>query len=287
MIAMDKGALPKEITQENVTAHIGESVFWYCHQCEEWHTTEIAPGGVITCPRCDQHPKWKKGTVFVSLSDRLRIVKDLCSDGSSLQQEVEDAEQRYADYIDATWRGMSKRERETGRRSFQRVWKTLDELTDYIVAAKDMPEDDIPHAFSEDGLKQLDFDPARVIEDNNGDGDNELSKQKSYKCVNYLSDMKLRREDYDPDTSDFEIIEVIAINKGLMQPSPSAEERFFQQEMFNSITDPVERSIALDFARGLVWKKTDIGRNYGLTASEVRTKIKHIRTSLARSGYLT
>lgn len=272
MTDADKVALPKRITQGDVSNLVGESAHWFCPVCHKWRTSHITAEG-IACSVCGGAPDWEKRPPTLAYRSRCRLVQELCAEGSDWRKWYDEAEQRYADYIDDVHAGRLPRSaKESGRRYFQGVWQEADKLADFLLMAQDAPATNAPQAYSEQGLQRHYYDPRR-----------------KHNVVS-LSDLNLRPE-YDDSGiryTDEEVAELISL-RGSHMPGRSRKgvsierydqlcDRYFQHEFLNCITDPLERSVAEDLSMGAT--KRDVERKYRLSEQQVRTIVKHIGKSL-------
>lgn len=155
--------LPREISQDSAKNLVGESATWYCQVCENRHTAEIQPEGVIACPVCGSHPAWnKKGCKpTVGFLSRYQKVMNLCAEGSPLKKWHDETIEQYGDFIEDTYRGMPLQTQRTGWRHFGSAWAEVDKLGDYLLTAKDLPQLDIPRTYTKDGLARRYYDPRR------------------------------------------------------------------------------------------------------------------------------
>ena len=272
MIAMDKEALPKRITRDNVSALAGEHAHWFCPVCRKWRMSPITAEG-IACPVCSGGPDWERRPPTLAYKSRFRRVQELCAEGSDWRNSYDEAERNYADYIDDAYAGYLPRSaRESGWRHFQSVWREANKLADYLLTAPDAPVMDVPHAYSESGLQRRYYDGRR-----------------EHNTVS-LSDLKLQPQ-YDDDGAQYtdqEVAELISLRASHMSERPrkgvSVErydqlcDRYFQHEFLGCIADPLERNIAEDLSMGA--SKRDVERKYRLSEQQVRTIVKHIGKSI-------
>lgn len=256
MITLDKRALPKEITQHDAIGMAGEYSYWFCDTCKKWRTTKIKPDGVISCPKCGSGPDWKKHKPTLAYASRHKRVADLCAPGAEFRKKYEDAERRYADYIDLTYAGMPAAARNAGWRYFQGVWREADELADYILVAQDAPKMDTPYAYTANGLRRRYYDPRRST---------------SIISLSNLTDNDGVRFTYDS-------AEAASYAAGYRRQF--SDEQIGVIEYLGDISDPLERAIAHDLSEG--YTKRDIERRYGLSERRVRTIVSHIAKSLNR-----
>lgn len=268
MIVLDKRALPKEIAPTDIAELVGESLYWYCPACRTWRTSPITAEG-IACSVCGGAPDWEKRPPTLAYKSRFRQVQELCAEGSDWRKWYDAAERHYADYIDDIHAGRLPRlAKESGWRYFQNVWLEADKLADYLLTASDAPTTNIPHPYTERGLRRRYYDPRRKHN------------------VASLSDLNLQLGFDNGGTryTDEEVAELISIQASHMPGRPrkgvSVErydqlcDRYFQYESLGCISDPLERNIAFDLSMGIT--KRGIERKYGLTERKVRTKIAHI-----------
>ena len=254
-------ALSRRITPSNAAKFEGESASWYCSACEKRYITTIQPDGVIVCPICGNGPDWNKKGCKPTLAyeSRYKRVIDLCAKDSPWRERADKIEQEYGAFIEATYRGMPARTKQTGWRYFSNAWKEVDKLGDYLLAAPDIPIVEIPYAYSEGGIQRRYYDSSR-----------------DYNIVT-LSDVGLtpKFDDGGVQYTDEESIELMAFD-------PADCERFmdeyFRYWFLNDIKDPLERDIAYWLSTGE--SKRSIERLYGLSEQQVRTIVEHIAKSL-------
>lgn len=272
MIALDKRALPKEITPNDLCELNGEAAYWYCPACRKWRTSPITAEG-IACSICGGAPDWVKRPPTLAYRSRFRRVGELCAEGSDWRNSYDEAERHYANYIDDVHTGhLPRSAKESGWRYFQGVWQEADKLADYLLAAPDAPAMDVPYAYSAAGLQRRYYDSRRK--------NNTVS----------LSNLHLRLEfdDSGAKYTDQEVAELISLRASHMPGYPrkgvSVErydqlcDRYFQHEFLECIAAPLDRSVAEDLSMGAT--KRDIERKYGLSARRVRTIVSHIAKSL-------
>lgn len=272
MIAVDKEALPKRITPDDIHRLTGEIAYWFCPTCRKWRTTPIKPDRIV-CSVCGDAPDWKKRPPTLAYRSRYQRVLDLCAEDSEWRKSYNEVEQQFGAYIDDVYSGfLSPRAKESGWLRFQSEWREVDKLADFLLTAQDAPTMDVPHTYTERGLQRRYYDPCR-----------------QHNVVS-LSDLNLQPQYDDGDTkySDAEIVELISLQASHTSGRPHkgvATERceqlcdkHFQYEFLEIIGDPLERSIARDFSDGA--KKRDIERKYGLSERQVRTKVAHIAKAL-------
>ena len=254
--------LPRMISQNNVSGFAGESAYWYCNTCHQWRTSEIQPDGGIACPVCGSGPDWKKHQPTLAYESRYKRVADLCALGSGWRKSYDEVEQYYGIFIDEVYAGLPLRTQEIGWRYFQNVWRTVDELADYLLVAPDVPTTDGVSVYTERGLQRRYYDPRRRYN------------------TNTLSDVRLPilTDDGGVQFTDQEVAEIISLHAGFSQPFYDV---YFADEFLEHISDRLERSIAYDLSRGAT--KRDIERWYKLTEQQVRTRVAHIAKVLKNS----
>lgn len=255
MITLNKGALPRRVSQNDANRLIGESVYWYCSVCQKWRTSKIQYDAGIFCPVCGSGPDWNKHQPTLAYMSRYKRVAALCAAGSEWRNNYDDLERRYGDFIDEANSGLPLRTQEAGWRYFHNAWRTVDGLADYLLTAPDAPVTDCPHSYSEEGLRRRYFRPGR-----------------EYNTIT-LSDIRLKHEDDDdgPYTEE-EAIEMMSYKAGF---ATLFNDRVpITDELLCGIPDGLEREIARDFAQGLT--KRDVERKYRLSESKVRTIVRHI-----------
>lgn len=253
--------LPRRITPSNAAEFEGESICWYCPTCEKQYITMIQPNGAINCPVCGSGPDWNKKGCRPTLAyeSRHKRVVDLCAKDSPWRKWADEVEQEYSEFLEATYRGMPARTKQTGWMHFSNAWKEVDKLGDYLLAAPNIPIRGIPYAYDEDGLQRRYYDSDRDFN------------------VVTLSDVGLKPE-FDNggvQYTDEEAVELMAFD-------PSDCERFvdeyFRYWFLDDIKDPLERDVAYWLSSGE--GKRDIERLYGLSEQQVRTIVEHIAKCL-------
>ena len=265
MTILAKEALPRRITPSTAAEFVGESVCWYCQTCEKRYVTGIQPNGVISCPVCGSDPDWtnKGRTPTLAFESRYRRVVGLCSKDSPWRRWADEVEQQYAEFIGGTYFGMPARTKLTGWWYFASAWREMDKLGDYLLAAPDIHIQEIPRAYSEEGLQRKNYDPIRNCN------------------VVTLSDVGLtpKFDDGGMQYTDEEAIEVVTFN-------PADCERFmdkyFQYWFLDNIENPLERDIAYWLSEGE--SKRDIENLYGLSEQQVKTICKHLRNILDKNS---
>lgn len=258
MIIIDEGALPRKVTPQNVLQLVGKMAYWFCSTCKKWRTSTIQADGAITCSVCGNRPD-DKHTPLLAYRSRYEIVNKLCAPGSEWRKRHDDLTERYGDFIDATWRGLPARAKQSGYRYFGTAWREIDGLSDYLLSAPDAPVVDAPRAYSEEGLKRRYYRPGR-------------------KCnVVSLSDLQLPHMTDDggrPYTAE-EVAETLSVQSGFLVPSC---DHTFEDNYLEPIEGEKERSIAHDIAAGM--SKRDVERAHGLSEGQVRTIVRHIAKRL-------
>lgn len=243
MITVDKEALPKQIKQDDLRGLVGESLYWFCPACRKWRTSPITAEKII-CSVCGGAPDWDKHKPTLAYESRYKRVQELCAEGSEWRAEYDKTERRYGDFIEQTYTGLPARTKDIGWRYFSNAWKMVDTVADYLLPAQDSPKMDVPHIYSEDGLRRRYLDSRR-----------------KHNVVS-LSELTLKSavDDGGMPLTDQEAVEIKSFRT-------SDNQRFcdtyFSDEFLNAFNDPLERSIAFDLSRGA--KKRDIERCYGLT----------------------
>jgi len=258
MIPMNEGALPRRVTPHNAPQLAGETAYWFCTTCKRWRTSTIQEGGAITCSVCGNCPD-DKHTPLLAYRSRYKIVNKLCAPGSEWRKRHDDLIECYADFIDATWRGLPARAKQSGYRYFGTAWREIDGVGDYLLTAPDAPVVDAPHAYTEKGLKRRYYRPDR-------------------KCnVVSLSDLQLPCMTVDgerPYTAE-EVAETLSFRTGFSTP---LYDHTFENDFLEHIKDGMERMVARDLAMGAT--KRDVERTYGLSEGQVRTIVRHIAKQL-------
>lgn len=253
MILMDV-ALPRKVTPQNAPLLVGKTAYWYCTTCKQWRTSTIREDGSIACSVCRDSPD-DKHTPLLTYRSRYEIVNKLCAPGAELRKRHDDLIECYADFIDATWRGLPARAKQSGYRYFGTAWQEIDGIGDYLLSAPDAPVVDVPHAYNEEGLKRRYYRPDR-------------------KCnVISLADLQLPYMTDDsgrPFTAE-EVVESLSFQAGFSAPS---YDHTFESDFLEHIKDGMERLVARDLAMGAT--KRDIQRTYGLSEGKVRTIVRHI-----------
>ena len=258
MILVDVGVLPRKVTPQNAPQLAGETAYWFCSTCKKWRTSIIQADGTITCSVCGNRPD-NKHTPLLAYRSRYRIVNELCAPGSEWRKQHDALIKRYANFIDATWRGLPARAKQSGYRYFSTAWREIDGLGDYLLSAPDGPGVDVPRAYSEGGLKRRYYRPNR-------------------KCnVMSMSDLQLpyMTDDGGRPYTDEEVAETLSFQAGFLTPS---YDHTFENDFLEHIKDEKERSIARDLAMGMT--KRDIQRTHGLSEGQVRTIVRHMAKQL-------
>lgn len=258
MILMNKGALPRKVTPQNAPQLAGETAYWFCTACKRWRTSTIQEDGAITCSVCGNCPD-DKHTALLAYRSRYKIVNKLCAPGSEWRKRHDDLIECYADFIEATWRGLPARAKQSGYRYFGTAWREIDSVGDYLLTAPDAPVVDAPHAYSEAGLKRRYYRLDR-------------------KCnVISMSDLQLPHMTDDggrPYTAE-EVVESLSYQAGFSAP---LYDNAFEDEFLECVKGEVERSVARDLSMGAT--KRDIERSYALSEGKVRTIVRHIAKQL-------
>lgn len=255
MLIPDQKSLPRTIRQVNLPKLVGESLHWFCPACQELHTTEIGSDGTVRCPDCGEAPDWEQHPPVLAYGSRFKRVRDVCADGSPWRTVYEATEQRYGDFIEQTYRGLPRRTKAAGWRYFSKVWKSADELADYLIAARDAPGAGEIAAYTERELSRKYYDSRREIN------------------ICSLSDLSFPRleDDGGVHLTTQEDVEAMSLRAGYTRP-------FYMEdsvgELLELVHDPLERSIARDFAYGMT--KRDVERKYALSERRVRTIVSHI-----------
>lgn len=261
MIALDKSTLPRRIAKDDVREFAGESLYWFCSACGKWRTSTVSQNGDVSCPVCGGSPDWDKHPPTLAYQSRYKRVSDLCAKGSPWREWADKAEQKYAEFITATYLGMPARAKQTEWQYFSNAWHTVDALGDYLLSAQDAPTMDVPSAYSEEGLRRKYYNPDRAI--------NVIS----------LSDAGLKPEfdDGGAQYTDQEAVELEAYNPADCE---RYTDRYFRFAFLDDIKSPLEREIAYWLSTGE--GKRDIERMFGLTEQQVRTIVGHLKKSLNR-----
>lgn len=258
MIIIDEGALPRKVTPQNVLQLVGKMAYWFCSTCKKWRTSTIQADGAITCSVCGNRPD-DKHTPLLAYRSRYEIVNKLCAPGSEWRKRHDDLTERYGDFIDATWRGLPARTKQSGYRYFGTAWREIDGFGDYLLSALDAPLVDAPRAYSEEGLKRRYYRSVR-------------------KCnIVSLSDLQLPylADDSGRPYTDEEVAEILSFQTGFL---PAPYDYTFENDFLDCITGEKERSIARDLAMGMT--KRDVQRSHGLSEGQVRTIVRHIAKQL-------
>lgn len=258
MIVIDEQALPRKVTPQNALQLVGETAYWFCTTCKRWRTSTIQADEAITCSVCGDHPD-DKHTPLLTYRSRYGIVNKLCAPGSEWRKRHDDLTERYADFIDATWRGLPARAKQSGYRYFDTAWREIDGLGDYLLSAPDGPGVNVPRAYSEEGLKRRYYRPNR-------------------KCnVMSLSDLQLpyMTDDGGRPYTDEEVVEALSFQAGFLTPPCN---HAFKNDFLEHIEGEKERLVAHDLALGA--SKRDVERTHGLSEGQVRTIVRHIAKQL-------
>lgn len=262
MTDTDKVALPKRITQGDVSNLVGESAYWYCLDCSKWRTALITADG-IACSVCGGRPDWEKRPPILSYKSRYKRVVDLCAPNSPWREWYDEVEREYGAFIEATYRGMPARTKQMGWRYFSNAWKEVDKLGDYLLTALDTPIHGIPYAYSEDGLQRRYYDPDRDFN------------------VVTISDVGL-----NPELDDGGVQHTAEESLELMVFDPSDCKRhidkYFQQWYLENIKDQLEHDVAYWLSVGE--RKRDIEAMFGLSEQQVKTICKHLENILDKKS---
>lgn len=260
MITFDKKSLPTRLTEDNISTVAGERVRWFCPTCRKWRVTVVKQGGGVTCSKCGATPDWKRRWPVLSFHDRLKRVNALCAEGSSWREEHDRVVREYCNFIDDIWAGrLPQSTQRWGWKYYGNCWEAVDAIADYLLGAPDAPATNAPHTYTERGLQRRYYDSRR-----------------SHNVIS-LSGLNLpyMADNGNVRLTDQEVAEVLSFRKGYSTPF---YDKYFENEIFEAIEDPLERAIAVDFAQGAT--KRDIERKYGLTERRVRTIVSHIAKSL-------
>lgn len=260
-ITLSDKTLPKKIDPGAFPKMLGESLFWFCPSCHKWQTTEVKLGETIVCPVCGGMPNWEKNPPTLAYQSRYQRVQDLCAEGSEWRIHYDEAERRYGDFIELTYIGIPTRTKDIGWKYFQGIWREVDKLGDYLLAAQDAPATDIPHTYNESGLQRRFYD-----------------KRRKYN-VSLMSSLELRPvlDDDNVRFANQEAAEIISFHNIDSRPFYDTHP---SDGLLDLIDDPLDRSIARDFSEGA--KKRDIERKYGLSERQVRTRVAHIAEALKK-----
>lgn len=256
-----EAVLPRRIAPNNTAELAGENVCWYCPVCKKQYITMIQPNGVINCPVCGNGPDWNKKGCRPTLAyeSRYRRVVDLCADDSPWRKWADEVEKEYGSFLEATYRGMPAQTKQTGWRYFSNVWKEVDKLGDYLLAASDVPIRGIPCAYSENGLQRRYYDSDR-----------------GYNIIT-LSDVGLKPkfDDGGVQYTDEEAVELMTFDAA---DCKQFLDEYFRYWFLDDIKDPLERDVAYWLSTGE--GKRDIERLYGLSEQQVRTIVEHLASLL-------
>lgn len=258
MIVIDEQALPRKVTPQNALQLAGETAYWFCGTCKKWRTSTIQTDGSIICSVCGDRPD-DKHTPLLSYRSRYGIVNKLCAPESEWRKRHDDLIERYADFIEATWRGLPARAKQSGYKYFGTAWHEIDSIGDFLLSTPDAPAVDIPHAYGEEALKRRYYRPGRR------------------RNVISLSDLQLPHMADDggrPYTAE-EVAETLSIQSGFLAPPC---DHTFEDNYLEPIEGEKERSIAHDLAAGM--SKRDVERAHGLSEGQVRTIVRHIAKRL-------
>lgn len=258
MIVIDEQALPRKVTPQNALQLAGKTAHWFCSTCKKWRTSIIQVDGTITCSVCGNRPD-NKHTPLLAYRSRYRIVNELCAPGSEWRKQHDALIERYANFIDATWRGLPARAKQSGYKYFDTAWREIDGLGDYLLSAPDAPVVDAPHAYNEEGLKRRYY-----------------RHDRKHNVIS-LSDLQLPYMTDDgerPYTSE-EVAEILSLKAGFLAPPC---DHIFDNDFLEHIKGEKERLIARDLALGA--SKRDVGRTYKLSEGQVRTIVRHIAKQL-------
>lgn len=259
MIVFNKGILPGKLTQNDISGLIGGSVRWFCPSCRRWRTAKVKTDEGVFCFKCGNAPDWKKRWPVLSFRSRLKRVNDLCAEGSPWREEHDRVVHQYSSFIDEVNSGPPLRTKEAGWKYFGNCWREIDKVANFLLGAEDAPMTDIPHAYSDQGLRRRYYDHRRRHN------------------VSTLADLSLpyMADDNGTKFSDQEATEILSLHAGC---SELFYDRYFKNEIFEAIEDPLERAVALDLAGGET--KRSIQRRYGLTERRVRTIVKRLAKTL-------
>ena len=250
-------ALPRRIIPSNAAEFSGESACWYCPVCEKQRTTVVQPGGLLICPVCGGGPDWSKEGCKPTLAyeSRYRRVADLCAKDSPWRKWADGVEQEYSEFLEATYRGMPARTKQTGWMYFSNAWKEVDKLGNYLLAAPNIPIRGIPHAYSEEGLQRRYYDSGRDFN------------------IVTLSDVGLKPkfDDGGVQYTDDEAVELMTFDAADCE---RFMDEYFRYWFLDNIEDPLERNVAYWLSTGE--GKRDIERLYGLSEQQVHTIVEHI-----------
>lgn len=258
MTLADRNALPRRITQDNVSALVGEHAYWFCPTCRKWRTSPITAEGII-CSVCGGAPDWEKRPPTLAYRSRYKRVVDLCAPDSPWRKWYDQVEREYRDFLGATYQGMPARTKQTGWMYFSSAWKEADKLGDYLLAAPDIPIRGIPYAYDEEGLQRRYFDSSR-----------------DYSMVT-LSDVGIKPmfDDGEVQYSAEESLELMAFNPADCE---QYTDKYFQYWYLEGIKDPLERDVAYWLSVGE--RKRDIEAMFGLSEQQVKTICKHLKDIL-------
>lgn len=259
MLVVDKKALPRRLTKDNIHDVVGESVRWFCPACRRWRTAKVKPGGVVICSKCKNAPDWKKRWPVLSFTNRLERVNALCTSGSSWREEHDRVVGQYGNFIEDVGHGLPQSTQRAGWKYFEDCWRTVEAVADYLLGSEDAPVTNVPHTYTQRGLQRRYYDRRRRHNTISLSGLN----------LPYMVDGG------DVRLTDQEIVEALSFRKGYTQPFYDV---YFAGEIFEAIKDPLERAVAVDFSQGAT--KKDIERKYGLSERRVRTIVSHIAKSL-------
>ena len=246
------------MTPQNAPQLAGETAYWFCTTCKKWRTSTIQEDGAITCSVCGNRPD-EKHTPLLAYRSRYKIVDKLCASGSEWRKRHDDLIECYTDFIDATWRGLSARAKQSGYRYFGTAWREIDGVGDYLLNAPDAPVVDAPHAYSEEGLKRRYY-----------------RSDRKHNVIS-LADLQLPYTTDDgerPSTAE-EVAESLSYQAGFSAP---LYYNAFEDEFLECVKGKVERSVARDLSMGAT--KRDVQRTYGLSEGQVRTIVRHIAKQL-------
>ncbi len=237
------------------------SAYWHCPKCKTWNTQPISKDAVMICSACGKRIDLSRSKVsaYISYQSRRQQIDDLCREGSKWETEYQDTIEHFCDFLTEAHAGrLAKRTKQQGYRYFSKVWKAIEELSDYLLSARDAPAQDLPYAYSEVKLARRYYDSRRAC---------------NIRSVNDLNFSSLSFDDGDgrDNYSNLELAEIISLRSGYTEPF--YDDCFSLNNFCDGLSDGQCQIVKL-LHEG--YSKTEIGKILGLSERQLRTKIKHI-----------